>query len=205
MNITVFGATGRTGRAFLTLAGAAGHHTVAQVRDPARLGRAPAGRVVPGGAFDEAAVADALTGADAAVIAFGLRGNRSTPLYSRGTALIVDEMRRQGVPRLVVVSEAGYGRHVSGRTGRAFAAVYRATARPLLRERDAQDAIVEGSGLDWTVVRPGVLHAGEPRGVRPRRSAPYLGLAPRTTFTDLAALVLEAIGDPKTHGSDLYP
>ncbi|MFD5115734.1 NAD(P)-dependent oxidoreductase [Streptomyces sp. NPDC058391] len=206
MNVTVFGATGRTGQAFLTSAARAGHRTTAQVRDPARLGDAPADRVVSGSAFDESAIAEALAGADAAVVAFGLKGNRSTPLYSRGTALIVDAMRKQDVPRLIVVSEAAYGPYAGDAVAaRALSAVYRATARPLIREREAQDAVVAASGLEWTVVRLGVLVRGAARGNRPRSFAPRRGLPPRTTFADLAALITGALDDPATYGQDLYP
>ncbi|WP_330173463.1 NAD(P)H-binding protein [Streptomyces sp. NBC_01498] len=205
MNVTVFGATGRTGRAFLTAAARAGHRITAQVREPARLGHAPVDRVVTGSPFDESAVTDALTGADAAVVAFGLKGNRTTPLYSRGTELIVDAMGKLGVRRLIVVSEAGYGSHVRGASGRVIAVLYRTTARPLLREREAQDAVVLTSGLDWTVVRSGALHHGPSRGNRPRSFVPRRGLAPRTTYADLADLVLGALDDPSTYGRDLYP
>ncbi|MEV0780827.1 NAD(P)H-binding protein [Streptomyces sp. NPDC050428] len=205
MNVTVFGATGRTGQALLASAARAGHRTTAQVREPARLGTAPVDRVVTGSPFDESAVADALTGADAAVIAFGLKGNRTTPLYSRGTELIVDAMRKLTVRRLIVVSEAGYGSHVRGLSGCTIAALYRATARPLLREREAQDAVILTSGLDWTVVRSRVLHHGPARGNRPRSFTPHRGVAPRTTYADLADLVLDTLDDPATYSRDLYP
>ncbi|WP_254876378.1 NAD(P)-dependent oxidoreductase [Streptomyces sp. CAI-85] len=110
MSLTVFGASGRTGQSLLHVAHARGHRTTAHVRDAARLGDAPATRVATGSVFDTVSVTDAVRNADAVVIALGLHRDRSTALYSRGTATVVGAMRQHGVRRLVVVSEAAYRR-----------------------------------------------------------------------------------------------
>lgn len=206
MRITVFGASGRAGRAFLYAAARAGHTTTAVVRDPARLAKAPADRVVTGSPFDESEVADALDGADAAVVAYALRGGRrSVPLYSRGTRTIVDAMRRLRVPRLLVVSEAAYGPHTAGPLNRTVSALYRATARPVIRQREDQDAVIAASGLQWTIVRPVILIEGPAHGHRRAPYTPHRSPAPRTTYADLAALLLDALEDPATYRRDLYP
>lgn len=206
MRITVFGASGRAGRAFLYASARAGHTTTAVVRDAARLAGAPAERIVRGGPFEEADVADALDGAEAAVIAYALRGGRrNVPLYSRGTRTIVDAMRRLRVPRLLVVSEAAYGTHTAGPLNRTVSALYRATARPAIRQREDQDAIIAASGLDWSIVRPVILVEGPAHGHRPEPFTPHRSPAPRTTYADLAALLLDALEDPATYRRDLYP
>ncbi|WP_436736113.1 NAD(P)-dependent oxidoreductase [Streptomyces sp. BBFR102] len=206
MNLTVFGATGRAGRALLSAAGAAGLATTAHVRDPARLAGAPAGRVVTGSVFERDTVLDALDGADAVVVAFGQRRReRRTPLYAQGTRNVVDAMHLLGVPRLLVVSEAAYGDHVQGAVQRGLAKLYGTVAAPAVRGRREQDAVVTASGLDWTVVRPTLLTEGPARGHRPPSLAPRRADAYRLTYADLAELILQALPDPATYRRSLYP
>ncbi|MEU6444031.1 NAD(P)H-binding protein [Streptomyces sp. NPDC047046] len=206
MRITVFGASGRAGRAFLHAAARAGHECTAVVRDPERLAGAPAARVVRGGPFEEGGVSEALAGADAALVAYALRGGRrNVPLYSRGTRTIVDAMRRTRVSRLLVLSEAAYGPHTAGPLNRTVSALYRATARPVIRQREEQDAIIAASGLDWTIVRPVILVEGPAHGHRRAPFTPHHSRAPRTTYADLAHVLLDALDDPATYRRDLYP
>ncbi|GAA2550359.1 NAD(P)H-binding protein [Streptomyces koyangensis] len=203
MNLTVFGATGRTGRAVLTVAAAAGLPTTAHVRDPARLAGAPAGRIVTGSVFERDTVLDALDGATAVVVAFGLRRReRRVPLYAQGTRNVVDAMHLLGVHRLLVVSEAAYGDHVHGAVQRGLAKLY---AAPAVRGRREQDAVVTASGLDWTVVRPAALTEGPARGHRPPATAPRRADTYRLTYADLAELILQALPDPATYRRSLYP
>jgi putative NADH-flavin reductase len=206
VNITVFGATGRTGRAFIHAARKEGHTITAVVRDRTRLLGAPATHVIRGGAFDVAAIDRAVTGADAVMIAYRLQRNRrTTPLYSQGTALVIEAMKRHGVRRLLVVSGAPYDHHTSGLAGRVAAATYRTVAGPVIRERRAQDQILAASGLAWTVFRPVVLVDGPAVGGLPLLLTPTASFAPRTTFADLSEMLVRAIDDPTTFQESVYP
>ncbi|MET7401363.1 NAD(P)-binding oxidoreductase [Dactylosporangium sp. NPDC005572] len=204
MKITVFGATGRTGRALLAAAAEAGLPTTAYVRDQARLGDAVADRVVVGSVFDPVSLRASLAGAESAVVAFSLGRDRRTPLYSRGTEMIIDAMRAEGVRRLLVVSESAYGEHVAGVIPWILAAGYRLVAGPAIRERRVQDVLVRASGLDWTFVRPVRIVAGPPRGVRAGIMTPSR-TSSQTTYEDVAGLILRALPDTATHGRNLYP
>jgi putative NADH-flavin reductase len=65
MKLTIFGASGCTGRPLAEQALAAGHDVVALMRDPAKLAlRHERLRVAKGELTDGAAVADAVRGAD---------------------------------------------------------------------------------------------------------------------------------------------
>lgn len=205
MNITVFGATSATGRNFLNTAGRAGHHMTAFVRDPARLRGARAGQVIQGDVFDPATVGRALDGAQAVLVALGLKGDRHTPLYSRGTRTIVDAMQAAGVRRLLVLSEAAYDPHTRGVTNRLIGGLYGAFSAPVIRERRRQDEVLEASDLDWTVLRPGILTDAPPtRSLSPVFS-PHGSLLARTSRYDLSGLLLAALDDPATYRRSLYP
>lgn len=204
MQIAVFGATGATGRVFLKSASEHGHRTVAHVRNISRLGDTEADRVVVGEVFEKSALEDTLSGVDAALITFGLKGNRTTPLYSQGTETIISTMRRLNVPRLVIVSEAAYDMHVQGGFNRAVTSLYGITQRPIIRERRAQDLLVESSGLDWTVMRPTIL-TDDPETARPDIFyKPRNAWLPRTGRLELCTLILESLNDPAMYGRNVY-
>ena len=80
-----------------------------------------------------------------------------TTLFSRSTRILVDAMKDAGVKRLIAVTGLGAG---DSRGHGGF--LYDALAFPLLLKRvyddkDAQERIIRSSGLDWTIVRPGLL------------------------------------------------
>ena len=104
MKLTIFGASGRTGVHLVEQALAAGHDVVALIRNPAKLTlRHERLRIAQGELTDEAAVADAVRGADAVLTVLSPKifgGPRDLPLSS-GTATILAAMRTHGVRRLV--------------------------------------------------------------------------------------------------------
>ena len=104
MKLTIFGASGRTGTHLAEEALAAGHDVVALMRNPAKLTlRHERLRVAQGDLTDEAAVADAVRGADAVLAVLSPKifgGPRGLPLAS-GTSNILTAMRAHGVRRLV--------------------------------------------------------------------------------------------------------
>ncbi|TDB99823.1 NAD-dependent epimerase/dehydratase family protein, partial [Micromonospora fluostatini] len=69
MRLTVFGATGRTGRHLVDQALADGHEVTAVVRDPARLASAGHPRLVPvvADALDPESIAVSVTDQDAVI------------------------------------------------------------------------------------------------------------------------------------------
>ncbi|WBB69067.1 NAD(P)-binding oxidoreductase [Micromonospora sp. WMMD812] len=203
-HITIFGATGRTGRALLHAARQSGVRTTAHLRDPGRLGGAPTDRIVAGSVLDRVSVHDALSGAGAAVIAVGLGRNQQAPLFTAGTATIIEAMHMQRVRRLIVLSEAAYSPHTAGLVPRIAAAAYRAAAATAIRQRREQDTLLYASGLQWTIVRPVRVVDRAARGLRTHLSTPATSLLP-TTYADLATLILSVLPDPATHHHNLYP
>jgi uncharacterized protein YbjT (DUF2867 family) len=165
MKIVVFGATGGSGRAAVAAGLAEGHEMTAFARNGDGLRKAfPGLRVVEGDALDGAAVAAALQGQDAAIVALGisenavavrLRGSRGTAMdiRSRGTAVILDEMRKAGVKRLIAQSSYGVG-ETRKRLGLLDRAIFAALLKPQIADTGRQEALIRASGLDWVLVQP---------------------------------------------------
>ena len=200
MRLTIFGATGGTGRCLVEQALAAGHDVTAVVRDPSRLAvpAHPRLQVVTADVMDPVAIAPVVDGADAVLSALGPRGRGPTTIAADGTRSIIEAMEKTGVERFVLVSGS-----VVDDTGNGF--LMRHVAKPLVRrtflrevcaDMRRAEAEVQGSPLDWTILRPPRLT--EKAGSGRYRTAVDRNLPRGTTIprADLATYMLEVVADP---------
>jgi putative NADH-flavin reductase len=193
IKITVFGATGRTGRAVISLALTQGMEVTAYARKSAAL-QELAGRVtvVEGSLDDVDRITGAVKHADAVVIAFGPRKGGPQVFCALATQLIVAAMKEQGVRRLVCVTGALIGEQYPSR-GLFYRAMRRLLVRKaphLMLDRDGQETIVMNSGLDWTVFKPPRLMNGVDRPGTQLGPDLVIGPAARTTVGSLATAIL---------------
>jgi putative NADH-flavin reductase len=206
MRITVFGATGGTGRHVVEQALDAGHQVTAVVRDPARLGVAAADglTVVTAQLDDRAAVGRAVEGADAVVDTLGPPRTGPTTVRTDAASVIIAAMREAGVRRLVVVSAAGAHTEGDGPFIRfAVKPVLGYILRHAFADMHAMEEIVQASGLDWTIVLPPQLTDGPRTGRVRRRVGGNVRGSYRITRADLAAAVLQAVTDDAVRGASL--
>jgi putative NADH-flavin reductase len=196
-HVTIFGGTGRAGRHLVSQALDAGHHVTVLARTPGKLDlQHERLRVIPGDIQDPAAVADAIEGADAVLSVLGPTRNAPDHQVSRGTAHIIEAMRRHGVTRLVVSAGAGVGGE--GDQPKPFDHVIsfalKLAARHVLEDMTRTVHTVRGSDLDWTVVRVPMVTDDPPKGsVRVGRVG--VGTGPRISRADMARFMLEQLDD----------
>lgn len=164
MQITVFGATGGTGRQFVQQALAAGHCISALVRTPAKLDMThPNLTLIQGDVLVADDVARALVGAEAVFCTLGSGVGGSDQAVSRGTANIIAAMQAQGVDRLVVISSLGVG-DSRDQVPFAFKMFMKTVLHHAMQEKEIQEKAVMASGLAWTIIRPGGLGDGPATG-----------------------------------------
>lgn len=164
MKLTVFGATGGTGRLVVEGALAQGHEVNALARDPGKLGiENPALSVVQGDVLDAAAVEQALLGADAAVISLGNTANNPDYIVSEGTKVILAAMQKLGVRRVVAVTSIGVG-DSADQVPFAFKMLMKSVLKKPMEDKERQEQAVMASGLEWIIVRPGGLTDGPATG-----------------------------------------
>lgn len=158
MNITVFGATGKTGLEVVWQALEGGHQVTAFVRDPVRLTIDNKNLSVhTGDVFNSASVAEAIEGKGAVICALGGGSDlKKTTVRTTGTVNIIKGMQKNNVKRLLVVTAMGIGESwdTLSLVNKFFFAVVLKSAR---EDHEAQEAAIKESGLDWTIIRPGGL------------------------------------------------
>jgi putative NADH-flavin reductase len=167
MRITVFGATGRTGRPLVRQALSRGHDVVAFARSPETLDIVDdALTVVAGDAYSGDGVAEAVAGSDAVVSVLGQTSDGPDDLLTVAGDHIFDAMAEAGVDRLVTLVGAGVrdeGESVPF-SGKVMGTVLKFVAREVLADAETHVERVRASETRWTVVRAPRLTNGAGTG-----------------------------------------
>jgi putative NADH-flavin reductase len=161
--VLVIGASRGIGLETVNAALRAGHSVRALARSGANIAIQNTGlEKVSGDALDRDTVRKALEDVDVVIQTLGVDFSlqaifERTNLFSQSTRILVDAMQAAGVQRLIAVTGLGAG---DSRGHGGF--LYDAVAFPLLLKRvyddkDVQEWIIRSSGLEWTIVRPGLL------------------------------------------------
>jgi putative NADH-flavin reductase len=164
MKVLVFGASGRTGGLIVERALAKGHEVTVLVRDAAKFKTAGV-RVIVGDATRADDVLRAVQGQDAVIDSIGsARPYKTTQLESSSARNMIEAMRAEGVPRLMVVSMMGIG---DSRDQAPF--WYKHLLMPTFlrgstKDQTAMEEAVKASGLEYVIARPPILKDGPATG-----------------------------------------
>jgi putative NADH-flavin reductase len=161
--VLIIGASRGIGLETVRAALLAGHRVHALARSAASMPIQDTNLVkVSGDALERDTIRDALQDVDVVIQTLGVNFApklifEGTTLFSDSTRILVDAMKVAGVKRLIAVTGLGAG---DSRGHGGF--IYDAVVFPLLLKRvyddkDVQEWIIRSSGLDWTIVRPGLL------------------------------------------------
>jgi len=192
MKVIVFGATGKTGQHVLRAALTQGHEVTAFGRSVDRVDIDDAAlETYKGDVFDTDSVTGAVAGHDAVIVCLGSTGVRDKTTLAAGTAAVIDAMAAHDVQRLVVMSAAGVGDSWQ-QIPRSSRVLFRTMLRNAFNDHQAQEAAVEQSSLDWTIVRAAVLKDDPATG---RYTATNTGPNTRINRADIATALVDQIDD----------
>lgn len=168
--ILIVGASRGTGLETVRKALAAGHSVRALARSASTIPIEDEKlEKVTGDATDKTALLNALEGVDAVIVTLGAAPSASTTisgtrLFSTATRALVDTMKETGVRRLVAVTGIGAGES-RGHGGLLYDwVIFPLVLKRVYDDKDVQEQIIRQSGLDWTIVRPGLLTNGPATG-----------------------------------------
>jgi uncharacterized protein YbjT (DUF2867 family) len=195
--VLVLGATGGTGRHVVQQALEAGFEVAVLVRDPAKLSPAPPRvRVHIGDVLRDAAVlATAVANQDAVISTLGVgQSFKSGGLIGRSAPGLVAAMQVHGVRRLVFTSAFGVG--ATYRDTPLLPRVFIATLlRDVYADKQAGEAVIQASSLDWTIVYPVGLTDGARTGAYRVGERLALSGFPRIARADVAELLVRQVAD----------
>ncbi|MEM6711136.1 MAG: NAD(P)-binding oxidoreductase [Pseudomonadota bacterium] len=117
-----------------------------------------------GDALNNNNIAAALEGIDVVVQALGVRERpamlwETETLFSSATQLLIPAMQASGARRLITVTGYGAGDSKSTMSKPARLA-HNAVLGRVYDDKTRQEAIIEASDLEWTIVRPTLLTSG---------------------------------------------
>ncbi len=208
MKIIIFGATGRTGKLIVSQALKKGHTVTAFARNPDSLPQDPRLRVIQGEVHDFAAVVAAMHGHRAVLSALGARTRKKDDVLAQAIPNILEGMRQEYINRLVVLGAAGaapeYGRYHNALTTLAIWLLKKTFLKHPFADQAAQERLLEGSDVDWTVVRAPRLVDGPlteryrilPDALPPGRLS--------VNRADVADFMLLQLTDPRFHRQGPY-
>jgi putative NADH-flavin reductase len=181
MRLLVLGATGSVGRLVVQEAVKRRHEITALVRSPQKLGEwATRVKAVQGDALDSDALGASVAGQDAVIYVLGAGNVRHTTLFSDSTRVLLTEMERHSVRRLLCVTGVGAG-ETKGHGGFLYDRIlYPLFTKGIYEDKNRQEDLIRQSQTDWTLVRPAAFRSQTPLG-------------PLRVVTDVAGVTLRKI------------
>jgi putative NADH-flavin reductase len=200
MKITIFGATGGTGKQLVEQALGTGDQVVAYVRDPSKLEQKHERlTVIRGELKDREGIERAVNGADAVISVLGPRGRSKGKPITVCTQNIIAAMKKQGVHRLIISSTASAEdpKDKPELRLRVMIGIVKLFIHAAYEDIVSTAEAVRKSDLDWTIVRLSLLNNGPKSG---KVKVGYMGrgeVGTRISRADIADFMLKQVNDPK--------
>ena len=160
MKIIIFGATGFSGQAILAESIKQGHEVTILVRDASKVQIKHKNLIiVEGNVLDIKMVASVLHHQEAVIQCLGVGGKgdgKPTTFISDTTKVIVDEMQKQQIKRLIAMSNVGAGNSIAFQPWfftKVILPYLMKWLKVIIDDKNRMEPIIMNSNLDWTIVR----------------------------------------------------
>ncbi len=195
MKITVFGATGRTGRPLVRQALDEGYEVRAFVRDPSKVEIEHENlELVRGNVQNAEDVERAVAGSDAVLSVLGHTPSSQDDILEVAARHIVAAMEKHGVRRLVTLTGAGVSdpRDEPKLWNKLMNSLLKLISGKVLEDSERHVEIVRNSDLSWVIVRVPMLTEGPHTG---EYQVGYVGgdMSPRISRADVADFMLNQL------------
>ena len=195
--IALFGGSGRVGRLVLSQALDAGYTVRSLARSAASIdATSPHLTVIEGNVLDAKAVETTIDGADVVISVVGNVKGAPATVQAEGTANMIAAMKQHGLTRIVSLSGGGlpFEKDKPKLPDRIIRRIMRLTVPDVLDDAIAHHRLLEGSGLDWTIVRGPVLTDG-PLTSKYRVGWVGIDAGLKIGRADLAQFILKQVSD----------
>lgn len=208
--IAVFGGSGLVGKELVAAALRKGLHVKGLYRPGSEPQVQTKGlEAITGQLTDSSKIHQTLEGTIGAICVFGPRlgkKNKPQPFCAEATTKIVEEMKKLGMQRLVVQTGAMAGGDSPNWSWfvRRFVKSYRKNYPEIDKDRDAQEVVTKGSGLDWTITRTFRISGGKGSGSVRALENVRITFFTHTPRPDLASFLIDELMEGTHHSKTIY-
>lgn len=201
MKVAIFGATGIAGKAVVKEALAKGHQVTVLTRDAKRISvKNDKLTVVEGSVMNRQTVSTVLQGQDAVIQTLGIGGKgdgKPTTVVSDANKVIVEEMEKVGVKRLIAISVIGAGNSIAFLPGifrKFILPVFMKWFQAVIDDKNRMEPMIMNSQLNWTIVRCTTIK-DRPATDKITASLDGNGLKLAITVEDMATFMVDQLTD----------
>jgi putative NADH-flavin reductase len=158
MKIIIFGATGFSGQAILEEAVRQGHEVTVLVRDASKIHNKNNNvKIVEGNVLEPAVVSSVLHHQEAVIQCLGVGGKgdgKPTTFISDATKVIVDEMQKQNIKRLIAMSNVGAGNSITFQPWfftKFILPYFMKWLKVIIEDKNRMEPIIMNSNLNWNL------------------------------------------------------
>jgi putative NADH-flavin reductase len=199
MKVVIFGATGFSGKAILKETLSQQHQVTVLVRNKSAIQIQDKNlKIVEGNVLDKYTVAEVLKNSDAVIQCLGVGGKgngKLTTFISDATKIIVEEMEKQQIKRLIAMSNVGAGNSISFQPWiftKIILPYFMKWLKVLIDDKNRMEPIIMNSELDWTIVRcPNIVDKTPKGNVHATLDGKGLKLA--VTLGDMAEFIVQQL------------
>lgn len=199
MKVTIFGATGFSGQAILADSIKQGHEVTILVRDASKIPIKHQNlTIVEGNVLNPQTVASVLHHQEAVIQCLGVSGKgdgKPTTFISDATKVIVDEMQKQQIKRLIAMSNVGAGNSIAFQPWfftKIILPYFMKWLKVIIEDKNRMEPIIMNSNLDWTIVRcPNIVD--KPAKGRCNATLDGKGLKLSITLSDLSKFMVDQL------------
>jgi putative NADH-flavin reductase len=155
-------------------------------------------KIVEGNVLDKYTVAEVLKNSDAVIQCLGVGGKgngKLTTFISDATKIIVEEMEKQQIKRLIAMSNVGAGNSISFQPWiftKIILPYFMKWLKVLIDDKNRMEPIIMNSELDWTIVRcPNIVDKTPKGNVHATLDGKGLKLA--VTLGDMAEFIVQQL------------
>jgi putative NADH-flavin reductase len=201
MKIIIFGATGFSGQAILEEAIKQCHEVTILVRDASKIQSSYNNiNIVEGNVLDPEVVASVLHHQEAVIQCLGVGGKgdgKPTTFISDATKIIVEEMEKQQIKRLIAMSNVGAGNSLAFQPwffAKIILPYFMKWLKVIIDDKNRMEPIIMNSELDWTIVRCPNIVDKTPKG-NVHATLDGKGLKLSITLGDMAEFIVHQLTD----------
>lgn len=201
MKLVIFGATGFSGQAIMKLALSKGIQVTVLVRNKSAISIQNENlTVIQGNVLDSNDVKKALEHQDAVIQCLGVGGKgngKPTTFISDATKIIVEEMEKQQIKRLIALSNVGAGNSLAFQPWfftKIILTYFMKWLKVIIDDKNRMEPIMMNSELDWTIVRcPNIVDKTPKGNIHATLDGKGLKLA--VTLGDMAEFIMHQLTD----------